>query len=373
MIDPAGVSVLPLKLELQFFGKAEREGRTEKATSKKRDEARKEGQVAKSQELAVAFSLLMVFSTIRIAGGYMVNRMNGMYTSILRLIPEVSELFHITTITGLVVFLIGQLLLILLPIFAMAFLTAFVVNYIQVGWKPTTKPLKVKLNKLNPITGLKRLFSISKIFELVKTLAKLFLIGAIIYMDLRRELEMIPVLLQVSLMEGLSYIANLSMVMGIKVGAWYLMIAAADYIFQKYKHEEGIKMTKQQVKDEIKNSEGDPKIKSKIRSKMREISMRRMMQDVPGADVVITNPNHYAVALKYDKDSAAAPVVVAKGVDFLAEKIKKAAREHNVHIVENRHLARTLYSTVEVGQEIPEELFQSVAEILAYVYSIRAA
>ena len=360
-----------IKINLQFFAKAESEGRTEKATTKKRDEARKEGQVAKSQEVTVALMLLTVFSTIRFAGGYMVWRLRNVFIFAMNEIQDVHHQYTILRISGFIAYLLGQIVLILAPILFVGFLTAFIVNYLQVGWKPTVKPIKPKFNKINPIKGLKNLFSMKKLFELPKSLFKLGLIGWVIYSEIRREFSTILLLLNIPLIEGLSHIAGVAVRMGIKVGAWYLLIAAADYAYSRYKHEESIKMTKQQVKDEYKNAEGDPQIKSKIRQKMREISMRRMMQDVPGADVVVTNPTHYAVALKYDKNVNDAPVVVAKGVDFMAEKIKKIAKENRVQIVENRHLARSLYSTVEVGQQIPEELFQSVAEILAYVYSIK--
>ena len=192
-----------------------------------------------------------------------------------------------------------------------------------------------------------------------------------VFQEVSGKRGMLLNLYDISLLEAIQLIGNMVFDLAIKISAVYLIVGMADYIYQKIKFKNDMKMTKQEIKDEYKNSEGDPQIKGQIKQKMRQASMRRMMQDLPSADVVITNPTHFAVALKYEAGKSTAPIVIAKGEDFLAQKIKEAARENNIEIVENRPLARALYANVDIGQEIPEELYQAVAEVLAYVYGLK--
>ena len=212
------------------------------------------------------------------------------------------------------------------------------------------------------------MFSKDALFELVKSIAKIILIAIIAYVTLKDRINEIFLLYNITLNQALAEIGSLVIDVGFRISLVYCIIGAVDYIYQKHKFGEDMKMTKQEVKDEMKNSEGDPQIKGKQRQRMQEASRRRMMQDVPQADVVITNPTHYAVALKYDSSVGTAPVVIAKGADFVAQKIKEIAKDNHVEIVENKPLARMLYANVEVGSEIPPELYQVVAEILANVY-----
>ena len=207
--------------------------------------------------------------------------------------------------------------------------------------------------------------------NLVKSVALVLIIGTVVIQTIKSKQGVLFRFYEVPLMTALQIIGDIVFDLGIKISAIYLIVGIGDYIYQKIKFKNDMMMTKQEVKDEYKNSEGDPQIKSKIRQKMRQASMRRMMQDLPKADVVITNPTHFAVALQYDLQIAKAPRVIAKGEDFLAQKIKEAAREHNIEIVENKPLARALYANVDIGEEIPEELYQAVAEVLAYVYNIK--
>ena len=264
-----------------------------------------------------------------------------------------------------------DILLMLLPIFAFAIVIAFALNVFQVKWKVTTKPLKPKLNKLNPISGFKKIFSLSKLFELVKSIAKIAVIFGVAYSTIMGELDTMKILYDMELFSAVIYISNFVINMGIKISAVYLLIGFVDYLYQKFKFKKDMKMSKQEVKDEYKQQEGDPQVKGKIKSKMRETSMRRMMQNMPDADVVITNPTHFACAIKYDKEKAAAPVLIAKGADHLAQKLKDIAKEHNVPIVENKPLARMLYYNVDIDAEIPQELYQMTAEVLAYVYQLK--
>jgi len=271
----------------------------------------------------------------------------------------------------LIVYIFGQILIIIAPMLIVSFSVGIITNLVQVGWKPTTKPLKPKFSRLNPMSGFKRLFSMKSMFELLKSIVKLTIIGVIIYNIVKNELNHIQELLNMEILQAAIYIGNLIIDIGLSVGLYFIFIAIADFAYQKFNLHKELKMTKQEVKEEYKNSEGNPEIKGKIKQKMRESSMRRMMQDVPQADVIITNPTHYAVALKYDKEKAQAPIVVAKGEDHLARKIKQVAKENNVEIVENKYLARTLYATVDIGKEIPPELYQAVAEVLAFVYNLK--
>ncbi len=215
------------------------------------------------------------------------------------------------------------------------------------------------------------MFSLSKVMELFKSIVKVVLIGAVIFFTIKDEWVYLFRFYEMPLNQALEVIGSIVINTGLKIAFIYLLVGFADLFYQRYKFKKDIKMTKQEVKDEFKNAEGDPQIKGKIRAKMREASQRRMMQSVPQADVVITNPTHFAVAVKYDASAGAAPIVLAKGADYVAQKIKEIARESHVEIVENKPLARMLYANVEVGQEIPPELYQAVAEVLAMVYKMQ--
>lgn len=242
---------------------------------------------------------------------------------------------------------------------------------LQFKFQISTKPLQPKFSKLNPVSGMKKLFSKEKIVELIKSIAKIILIMAVVYNTIKGDWVYLVKFYQMPLTQAIELIGSIVINMGLKISLVFMVIAFADLFYQRWKFHEDIKMSKQEVKDEYKNAEGDPQIKGKIRQKMREASQRRMMQDVPKADVVITNPTHYAVAIRYDANEGSAPKVLAKGADFVAQKIKEIARENNVEIVENKPLARMLYANVEIGQEVPPELYQSVAEVLALVYKMQ--
>ena len=200
---------------------------------------------------------------------------------------------------------------------------------------------------------------------------KIGLIALVSYSYLQDKWQSLYVLYGISLKQGIGLIGEMVADLGIRISLVYMLIVAADYIYQKWKFKEDMKMTKQEIKDEYKQDEGDPQIKGKIRQKMREASMRRMMQNIPKADVIITNPTHYAVAINYDPEVSDAPIVLAKGADYVAQKIKEVAKEHHVEIVENKPLARMLYANVEIGEAVPPELYQAVAEVLAFVYKLQ--
>ena len=261
-----------------------------------------------------------------------------------------------------------RLLIILLPILLIGFAVAFISDLFQVKWRPTTKPLQPKFSKLNPLNCFKKIFSAQSLVELVKSIAKILLIALVSYSYIKDKGALLYALYDMSMMQAVNLIGETVIDLGIRISAIYMIMAGADFMYQKYKFKNDMKMTKQEVKEEYKNAEGDPEIKGKIKARMREASQRRMMQAIPKADVVITNPTHYAVAIQYDTEVAPAPIVVAKGSDYLAQKIKEIARENNIEIVEDKPLARMLYANVDVDKQIPPELYQAVAEVLAMVY-----
>ena len=264
-----------------------------------------------------------------------------------------------------------QIIIMLAPVLIVGFLIAFLCDYVQVGWKPTAKPLQPKFSKLDPTKGFKKIFSAQSLVELIKAIAKILVITFITYSYIKDKTGLLFSLLDMPLMQGIRLIGDTVINLGIRISAVYLIVAAADFAYQKYKFNKDMKMTKQEVKEEYKNQEGNPEIKGKIRQRMREASQRRMMQSVPTADVVITNPTHYAIAVKYDSEVAPAPIVIAKGADYLAQRIKETAGDNDVEIVEDKPLARMLYANVEVGAQVPPELYQAVAEVLAFVYHIK--
>lgn len=361
-----------IPINLSFFADQSSGDKTEDATPRKKKKAREEGQVAKSQEITAAFMFIFIFWSLRFFSGYMIGNIKEVFTFCFQAISDIREGYYdIDFINKLIVFLFARILLIVLPIFAVAIVVGIITNVVQVGWHPTLKPIMPKFSKLNPMKGFKRIFSMRALVELVKSLAKFAIIAFAIYNTLKDKVYMLYSFFDMSLFDITAFVGNLAIDVGMTVGGWYLAIAIADFAYQKFKHIKELRMTKQEVKEEYKQTEGNPQIKGQIRQRMREASMRRMMQEVPEADVVITNPTHYAVALKYDRIAGEAPIVIAKGVDFLAQRIKEKATENDVAIVENKILARALYETVNVGKEIPPELYQSTAEILAYVYKLK--
>ncbi len=368
---------LLIEYNLQFFADGEGGEKTEQPTSKKLSDARKEGKVAKSKEVVNGFSLLGFFLSLKLFIAFVGDRFSEIFTWIYAIIPDIVEMngsgLTIQTISGIFRNIFTKMLFILLPFLTIGFITHFVANLVQVGWKITFKPLQPKLSKFNPISGFKRIFSKQSLVNLILALAKITLVFYIAYICIRDQADNLFLLYDVNLINALNLIFNLIIEAGIKISVIYIILGFADYAYQKHKFTNDMKMTKQEVKDEYKNAEGDPKIKGKQRQRMMESSRRRMMNNVPQADVVITNPTHIAVAIKYDNTKDEAPRVVAKGEDYLAFKIKNLAKDTGVPVVENKPLARALYATVEIDEVIPPELYQAVAEILAVVYTNRAS
>lgn len=354
-----------LSLDLQYFAGE----KTEKATPKKRQDSKKKGQVAKSQDVNTAIVLLIGFSFLSFLGGYL----KDIVTEIFRISFEEFMLMPLTEMNLQIIFLqmIEKAAYFLLPIMVAAMIGGAIANYIQVGFLFSTESIQFKLSKLNPIQGFKRIFALRAIVELVKSILKISLVGLVVFGVIWSRMDEILVLSQKSVGAALAIIGDITVKVGLYASVFLLIIAIFDYMYQKYDFEKNIRMSKQDIKDEYKNTEGDPLIKSRIKQRQREMAMQRMMQEIPHADVVITNPTHFAVAIKYDETKMDAPYVVAKGVDFIAQKIKFIAKENDIITVENRPLARALYDQTELGQVVPEEFFKAIAEILAFVYKTK--
>lgn len=362
-----------LHYNLQWFA-ADGEGgeKTEPATDKKLRDARDEGKVAKSKELTAAFDLIVLFLVMKVFMSFVGEKLLGFFSYIYNRMPdflnETQKDMSSVTVRNFMNDIILQFLLTCLPFFIFGVVVTILVSIVQVGWKVTTKPMAPKLDKFNPINGFKRIFSKDAIFELIKSVLKIGVILYMAYSSIKSHQNDIFILYELPLKRAVALVGDIIINTGLKISIVYLIVGIVDYIYNKHKFNEDMKMTKQEVKDEFKNTEGDPAIKGQQRKRMQEASQRRMMQDVPKADVVITNPTHFAVAIKYDADTNQAPVVTAKGQDYVAMKIKEIARDNNIRIVENKPLARMLFHNVELGAEIPPELYQSVAEILAMIY-----
>ncbi|MFC7061195.1 flagellar biosynthesis protein FlhB [Halobacillus seohaensis] len=354
-----------ITLDLQYFAADEK---TEEATPKKQKDTRNKGQVPKSQDVNTGFLLLMVFGGLYLLGGQLKNAMKNMYSK------SFQEYIHweLTTDNVATVFLeaTAEMAMVMAPIMGIAMIAGISSNLLQVGILFTGEPLKFDLKKLDPIKGAKRIFSARALVELVKSLLKISVVGVITFTIIWANKDQMMLMSQKSVEVALVFFGNITILMGLASGLALLLLSTIDYVYQRYDHEKNIRMSKKDVKDEHKNMEGDPQIKSKIKEKQRQMSAARMMSEVPDADVVITNPTHFAIAIKYNEEKSDAPLVVAKGVDFIAQKIKEVAKANDVMMVENRSLARALYQESEIDQPIDEQFFKAVAEILAYVYRL---
>ncbi len=350
--------------DLQLFADGEK---TEEPTSKKRSDAKKKGQVGKSQEMNTAFVLLIGFFVLKLLWEDIYANIADYtiytYSHLMRSVDteSVTELF-----LGIILLLVKTAF----PIMLAIMVVGLAINFYQVGLIFSTDKLEPKLSNLNPINGFGRLFSKRSLVELIKSLMKIAIIGFFLYLYLKDEIPFMPQFIYYDLGTSLVEISKIIFNMVFQVIAIIMVMAVLDLAYQKWQLTQDLKMTKQEVKDEYKQMEGDPQIKGKIKQKQREMAMMRMMQEVPKADVIVTNPTHFAVALSYHKGMSA-PIVLAKGQDLVALRIKEIARQSRVPIVENKPLARALYASVEVGENVPQELYKAVAEVLAYVYRLK--
>ncbi len=351
------------RINLQLFAGE----KTEKATLKRREDARKKGQVAKSNEITTVFVLTVSVLAVQ-------QWIPNMRQDFQAFCIYVFEYAKVDITSTNVLLLVMQTLIIIAkmagPILLAALAAGYLANVAQMGFLFTTEPLKFDLNRLNPFSGAKRIFSKRAIAELMKSLFKIFLVGVIALLMLQKQLPGFTVMIDMPIISSLSFIGDSIYSVCWRVIGILFVLAVADYAYQHYEYEQSLKMTKQEIKEEYKSNEGDPQLKAKIREKQRQMATRRMMQEVPQATVVITNPTHLAVAVKYDS-AMGAPQIVAKGQDNIALKIKEVAAANGVVIVENKTLARILYQRVEIGKYIPADLYQAVAEVIAYVYKLK--
>lgn len=353
--------------DLQYF----QGEKTEKASPKKRQDARKKGQVVQTKEIGSALSLLLVFYAIQWFSKYIFDELYGFYAVIMDFSSRGQMDFNEAHYFSLLKVTLLSILKLSLPFLMIALITGVLVNYFQVGFLFTSETLKFKLNKINPLKGFQRIFSLKSVVEMVKSILKAVGILLICYDYVIGKQNVLSELIVMDIFTGMRTVWDMLLSIVLRCSMFLLVIAIFDYIYKKWENEKELRMSKQEVKDEYKQMEGDPFIKGKIKEKQRQMAMSRMMQEVPEADVVITNPSHYAVAVKYDQETSEAPLVVAKGKDLIAANIKKVARENEVIIVENPPLARALYGSVEIGSEIPYNLYEAVADVLAYVYSVK--
>jgi len=344
--------------------------KTEPATSKRRNEARKKGTVALSKEVPSVVILLTALGVFSLAG-------TTIFTGVADLMRETFQnaaslrINSAEDITSAARVLFGQIFFIIFPLMFAVLIAGVVSHVAQIGFLFTGETLSPKLDKLNPIQGMKKLFSSRALVEVVKSLLKMIIVGGVAYLVVKKRLDDIPGLMALEVGGVLAFIGKMSFEICLYVSLVLIILAGFDYAYQKWKHENDLKMTKQEVKDEHKQQEGDPKIKARIRSIQMEMARKRMMEAVPQATVVITNPTHLAIALKYEMEEMVAPQIMAKGAGFVAEKIKEIAKENNIPIIEQKPLAQALFKSVEPGDLIPAELYRAVAEILAYVYRLK--
>lgn len=354
------------KINLQLFGE-----KTESATPKKRQEMRQKGQIPRSKELTTSLILLISFWSMRLLSEYIFKDIIVTLRSFLSFPKDIDSKFTNENVMQIFLQVMLVTAKVIAPVLLIIALVAIAVDYLQVGVVFTAKPLMPNLNKLNPIEGFKRLFSPRSFVELIKSILKIGIIGYVVFDYLKNNINVIPELLNMNIGSTAVFIGNTIINIGIRAAAVLLILSVFDYGYQIWDYEKSIRMSKQEIKDEYKLTEGNPQIKSKIREKQRQLALRRMMAEVPKADVIITNPTHFAVAVKYDPGASDAPMVIAKGKDLIAQRIKDTAKQNKVPVVENKPLAQALYKSVDIGEKIPSELYKAVAEVLAFVYSLR--
>jgi flagellar biosynthetic protein FlhB len=343
--------------------------RTEEPTTQRREDFRKRGQVAQTRELASVFVMFSAAAMIWLLGRF--------------LFEQVNSLFQLSYGEGLVAagrgsgnwiaagrFAFEKMSFMLAPVFGISFLVSFASTALQTGFIYNEEALQFRPDRLDPISGFGRIFSLKALIEGFKAFVKLCVILFLSYWLLKDQIMVLPNLIHFDVGQIFSFLAEMMTRLLAGIGLFMMFLASADYLFQRWELEKEMRMTKQEVREEMKSREGDPLVKARIKRVQREIASRRMMDDVPKADVIVTNPTHIAIALKYD-ESMVSPRVVAKGADLLAEKIKAIAKEHKVPIVENKPLARAIFKTIKIGQSIPRELYTAVAEVLSYVYRLK--
>ena len=343
--------------------------RTEQATPRRREEARKKGQVAKSQEVASVAILLACLTYFNFDSVRLLKKMMDNLSGFLR--SSGTLLINTSNIQSLAVEWVYEFLILIAPLLLTVLAAGLLANFVQVGFLFSAEALTPRFSKIDPFKGFQRLFSMKSFAELIKNLMKLSIVSYVAYVTVKGEIDGLPSLMDRSIGDITAYMGEISFKIILRTSWVLVVLAILDYVYQRWDFEKGLKMSRQEIKDEFRQTEGDPLIKARIKRIQREMARKRMMAKVPKADVVITNPDHIAVALKYDQAKMFAPVVVAKGTGFLAERIRELARQNTVPVIENKPLAQVLYKMVKVEEAIPENLYRAVAEVLAYVYGLK--
>ena len=343
--------------------------KTEPATPKKREDARKKGQVAVSREIPSVFILFMTMGVFFFLGGQMFNNLSSLMRDALQngIHIELQALSAVRILSTI----LGKLFWVLFPLITAIMLAGIAANLSQFGILFTGKTLVPKLSKLNPLSGMKRLFSLRSLVEVAKALLKILIIGLVAYLTIRRHFGLLPDLMRMEVLDILTFTGRVSLEICFYTCLVLIVLAGLDYAFQRWQYENDLKMTKQEVKEEWKQREGDPIVKARIRRVQLEMAQRRMMAEVPTADVVVTNPTQLAVALRFDTEKMDAPQVVAKGAGYVAARIREIAETYEVPVLEQKPLAQALFKSVEIGEIIPMTLYRAVAEVLAYVYRLK--
>ncbi|TCK61724.1 flagellar biosynthesis protein FlhB [Seleniivibrio woodruffii] len=340
------------------------ENKTEDPTGKRLSDAAAEGNIPKSRELATAIILLGGAIFMHFYGPYF---MKGMGRLMREMLTVRDHNITVDNLMAILVFTVKEVGIIVAPLMALLLIISIAANVMQVGFVFTPKALELKWDRINPFTGFGRFFSKKSLVELFKSIFKIFIIGWFAYYIVKGKMETIVTLADADIMDIIEFFGELMYELLWKIGLMTLIMALLDYMYVRYQHKQDLKMTKQEVKDEHKQMEGDPQIKQRIRKAQRDLARQRMMEDVPKADVVVTNPTHYAVALRYNIGQDRAPICLAKGQRLMALRIREVAKENGILIHEDPPVARSLFKTVDIGEEIPENLFKAVAEILALV------
>jgi flagellar biosynthetic protein FlhB len=351
---------------------AENDGqeRTESPTQKRLDDARKKGHIPRSRDLNTSAVVLVGGAALYFLGGHMGTKLHAMMQQSLS--PSREQALDASYMLGALEGAAAQAFWLIVPAFGLVFVAALLAPLALGGWSFSSEALQPKFERLNPLQGVKRMFSLRSLIELVKALAKFGVVAVIAVLVLKHEAPQLMGLGREPIHQAIAHAVQLCGSALLIVASGLLIIAGIDVPYQLWQYHKDLKMTRQEIKDELKESEGSPEVKGRIRQIQQEMAQRRMMQEVPKADVVVTNPTHYAVALRYDEKKMRAPVVVAKGKDLLAARIREIAKENGVPLFEAPPLARVLYRDLEIGREIPAALYVAVAQVLSYVFALRA-
>lgn len=347
---------------------SDQDEKSEEATQQRREDFRKRGQVAQTRELSAVFVLFSSLLMIWLLGRFFLTELYDLFQVVFN--EGVHTVHANTDWIPFANFAAQKIFVLVAPVGALMWLFSFASTVVQIGFLYNEEALTFKPERIDPIQGFKKVFSLKALMEGIKAIFKLTIILGIAYLVLKDQFYELPQLMNYSIGQLFGYLGELLLRLLAAVGFFMVVLAGADYLFQRWDLEKQMMMTKQEVKEEMKSREGDPLIKARIKRVQREVATRRMMEDVPKADVIITNPTHIAVALQYN-EGLVAPKVIAKGAESVAEKIKAVARENSIPIVENKPLARAIFKTIKIGQVIPRELYTAVAEVLSYVYRLK--